>query len=90
MSVKSGRARIAVEWGYATHEVVLSPSDWSLVKRGGALQIKSRGFNDEGGFQWEYWSFSGGLEGDLIVEYGDEGGTGFNGTLDDAMIEEIP
>jgi hypothetical protein len=41
-------------------------------------------------FQWEYWNFAGGLDGDLVVEYGDDGGTGFIGRLADATIEEKP
>jgi hypothetical protein len=57
------------------------------VKRGGSLRIRSPGFSEDG-FQWEYWNFSGGLDGDLVVEYGEDGGTGFIGELRDAMIEE--
>ena len=87
--LKPGGARIIVEWGYDNHEVVLTPRNWARVKRGRALRIRSPGFSEEG-FQWEYWSFAGGLDGDLVVEYGDDGGTGFTGKLADAAIEEAP
>ncbi len=86
-SLKPGGARIAVEWGNDRHEVVLTPRNWAHVKRGGKLRIRSRGFSEEG-FQWEYWNFSGGLEGGLIVEYGEDGGQGYVGKLHDASIEE--
>ena len=87
MALKSGGARIAVEWGYDIHEVILTPRNWSRVKRGGSLRMRSPGYSEEG-FQWEYWNFAGGLDGDLVVEYGDDGGTGFIGKLSDATIEE--
>jgi hypothetical protein len=68
------------------HEVILTPRNWSLVKKGGALRIRSPGYSEEGR-QWEYWNFSGGLDGDLVVEYG-YGGKGFIGSLNDALVEE--
>lgn len=87
MTFKPGGARIVVEWGYDNHEIVLTPRNWSRIKQGGKLKIRSRGFY-EGASQWEYWSFAGGLDGDLLVEYGEDGGVGFVGKLRDATIEE--
>ncbi|MHC2582667.1 hypothetical protein ACVI1J_005158 [Bradyrhizobium diazoefficiens] len=84
---RPGAARITVEWGYDLHEITLTPRNWSRVKRGGKLRIRSRGFSEDGP-QWEYWSFAGGLDGDLSVEYGEDGGVGFVGKLHDATIEE--
>lgn len=89
MTLKPGGARIAVEWGYERHEVVLTPRNWARVKGGGKLRLRSRGFSEEG-FQWEYWNFAGGIDGDLTVEYGEDGGKGFVGKLRDAWIEESP
>jgi hypothetical protein len=89
MALKRGGARIAVEWGYDVHEVTLTPRNWSRVKRGHNLRIRSVGYY-EGASQWEYWNFGGGLNGELIVEYGNDGGQGFIGRLSDAMIEELP
>jgi hypothetical protein len=86
MSIKPGGARIAVVWD-DRHEIVLTPRNWSRVKRGGKLKIRSRGFSEDGP-QWEYWTFAGGLDGDLLVEYGEDGGVGFTGKLHDAIIEE--
>ena len=67
MPLKSGGAQIAVEWGYDIHEVVLTSRNWRKVRhRRGSLRIRSPGFSEEG-FQWEYWNFGGGLDGDLVA-----------------------
>jgi hypothetical protein len=66
---------------------MLTPRNWSLVKSGAALRIRSPGCSEEGR-QWEYWNFAGGIDGDLVVEYG-YGGTGYTGRLSDATIEEV-
>jgi hypothetical protein len=65
-----------------------TPRNWSRVKRGVAVRIRAAGYWEEG-FQWAYWSFAGGLDGDLIVTYSTDGGTGFIGKLRDATIEEL-
>ena len=89
MTLKPGGCRIAVEWGYDIHEVILSPEEWSKVKGGHHLQIRSEGYSEEG-IQSEYWSFSGGLDGRLVVEYGEDydQATGFEGLLSEATIDE--
>ncbi len=48
------------------------------------MSIRGKGYYYEGSFFWDYWYFGGGLDGDLIVTYGDDGGTGFDGELKDA------
>jgi len=80
-------AEITVEWGYELHSIKLTPRDWSLVKSGKPLNIRGIGYHYEGEFFWDYWSFSGGLGGSLIVSYGDDGGVGFNGKLSVAEIK---
>jgi hypothetical protein len=85
-TLRPGGARIAVEWGYDVHDVLLTPRNWSRVIRGRSLTIRTPGFSEEG-LQWEYWDFAGGLGGDLVVRYGDDGGEGFVGKLRDARIE---
>jgi hypothetical protein len=87
MTLKPGGARVTVVWGLDNHEVILTPRNWSRVKKGGSLKIRSRGFSEDG-FQWEYWYFAGGMDGELIVEYGRDGGQGFVGKLRDAAIQE--
>src|SRR4051794_17886911 len=43
MTLKSGSARVIVEWGYDLHEIILTPRNWSRIKRGGKLKIRSIG-----------------------------------------------
>jgi hypothetical protein len=85
---RGGGALIEVAWGYDIHEITLTARNWWKVKRGKPLRIRVRGFSEEGS-EWQYWTFGGGLEGRLLVEYG-EGGVGFDGRLSDASIEELP
>jgi hypothetical protein len=77
---------VTVEWGYELHSINLTARNWSKVKSGKPLRIRGRGYHDEGEFFWDYWTFGGGLDGQLMVEYGDNGGTGFIGKLSDATI----
>ena len=89
-NVKVGVAtRITVSWGYESHSIVLIPRNWSRVKNGKSLSIRGKGYPYEGEFFWDYWHFDGGLTGELIVTYGNDGGTGFIGNLSDSMIEEF-
>lgn len=80
-------ATIVVSWGYEQHSIRLTPRNWRRVKSGKRLKLRGKGYYYEGEFFWDYWNFAGGLEGSLIVEYGDDGGTGFEGKLSDATIE---
>ncbi|PWJ13799.1 hypothetical protein [Jannaschia seohaensis] len=87
MKLRPGGANIGVEWGYDIHEITLTPQSWSRVRSGRALRIRTRSVH-EGVGQWEYWNFSGGLDGDLVVEYGEDCVVGFEGKLIDAIIQE--
>jgi|GEM_PF-1775199 len=88
-------AEITVEWGYEIHRIVLRPKNWARVKSGQALGIRGKGYWYKGDFYWDYWSFGGGLDGALTVEYARPGkdssdvGVGFDGRLSAAHIEEI-
>lgn len=85
-----GGALIGVEWGYEYHELVLGPEDWQRVKAGHALQVKGEGYAYEGEFFQDVWTFAGGLDGDLIVTYGEglDEGVGWEGTLSQADVDE--
>lgn len=86
----SSGVTVSVEWGYELHSLTLSPGQWASVLAGEALSVVGAGYHYEGQHFQDYWHFGGGLDGDLTVEYGDDGGTGFIGSLDDAIIEEAP
>jgi hypothetical protein len=81
-------ATVTVTWGYELHSITLTSKNWAKVKSGKALRLRGKGYRYEGEFFWDYWSFGGGLDETLLVEYGDDGGTGFDGTLRDATIKE--
>ena len=81
-------ATIRVEWGYDDHYITLTPRNWAAIKAGRAHSQRGAGYYYEGEFFWDYWSFAGGLDGELEVGYGDDGGQGFVGQLSDATIEE--
>ena len=80
---------ITVEWGYEEHTITLTPRSWAKVKSGNGLGIRGKGYMYEGKFFWDYWRFSGGLQGELTVKYGNKGdysAVGFDGDLQDAKI----
>ena len=81
-------ATITVEWGNELHSIILTPRNWAKVKSGSAHRQRGKGYYDGLEFLWDYWAFSGGLDGDLTVDYGSDGGQGFTGKLRTAKIEE--
>jgi hypothetical protein len=83
-------ATITVEWGYEEHSIRLSPEDWAAVKSGKPLSLDGDGYDYEGEFFEDTWTFEGGLSGALVVTYGDDGAVGFDGVLEDATISEEP
>jgi hypothetical protein len=82
-------ATVTVEWGDEEHTIVLTLRNWRRIQRCQPLTIRGRGYSYEGEFFWDYWNFCGGALGSLRVEYGDDGGVGFEGSLSDATIQEI-
>jgi hypothetical protein len=86
----NNRATITVTWGYEPHSITLSPRDWAKVKAGEELDIDGKGYHYEGEFFWDYWHFGGGLQGELVVNYGNDSAQGFVGKLNDARIDERP
>jgi hypothetical protein len=88
MKKVSFAATITVDWGYENHSITLTPRNWAAIKGGRAHSQRGAGYHYEGEFFWDYWSFAGGLNGELEVGYGGDGGQGFVGELSDATIEE--
>ena len=85
-------ARISVEWGDEDHSITLTPEDWAKVKSGEELSIQGEGYFYEGKFFLDEWHFGGGLQGELIVNYGNDGdysAVGFDGHLQGATITEL-
>jgi hypothetical protein len=87
--MKRTGATVTVIWGYESHSITPTPKNWAKVKVGKPLRLRGIGYRYEGKFFWDYWTFAGGLDGDLTVEYGeglDRGG--FTGKLSAVTIEE--
>jgi hypothetical protein len=85
------RATISVEWGYENHSITLTAKNWAKIKAGKPHSQRGAGYMYESIFFWDYWSFGGGMDGELKVGYSskDEGyGGGFEGKLSDAEIRE--
>jgi hypothetical protein len=83
-------ATISVSWGYELHELTLKPKQWAKVMAGEGLSVDGPGYGYEGEWFQDYWTFDSGLDGDLVVSYGDDGGTGWIGKLSSASITEHP
>jgi hypothetical protein len=87
----SKAAVVTVHWGNDVDvSIRLTPANWARVRSGKPLHLRGKGYHYDGELFRDYWSFEGGLEGTLVVTYGEEDpGTGFDGRLADARIEEI-
>lgn len=88
-------AFLSVVWpdGDVFVDIAVSRRNWSRIARGQAVTIRGKGYWYEGRFFWDYWDFSDGLDGTLIVRYGspkdgDYSGQGFIGTPREALMEE--
>jgi hypothetical protein len=81
-------ATIMVEWGYETHSVTLTPTQWESVMSGHSLGVEGPGYFYDGEHFQDYWSFAGGYRGTLEVSYGDDGAVGVDCRLCDANIAE--
>lgn len=84
-------AYISVYWPDDWKTVRLTPRNWRRVLAGKSLYVRGKGYYYDGEFYRDYWSFNdeGKEKGSVTVYYGDDGGTGFSGSIDDLEIEEF-
>ena len=82
------RVRISVYWPDDWKEIVLSPEESAAIVSGKEFYTEGEGYRYEGEEVLDSWHFAGGLNGNLVVGYGD-GGEGFIGKLSEAEIEEL-
>lgn len=83
-----GDASVSVTWGYERHSITLTRDDWQAVQAGQPLRLAGPGYHYDGEFCQDHWLFNTEAPGSLIVGYGDDYGVGFDGTLEEADIEE--
>ena len=78
---------VTVEIGYELRTVSLTEKEWNFVKSGNHL-IKSTQDSYEGELFTYQFEFNGDAHEDatLVVTY-DDGGTGFIGNIEDAIID---
>lgn len=69
---------LGFNWGYEWANLRITPSDWRQILEGNDFSKKSRQGNDGEMFTLT-WDFSKGT--DLYVNYGDDGGTAFDGKI---------
>ena len=83
----SKRYNISVEIGYELRTVSLLESEWKCVKSGDHLVKTTQDYYEGELFTYEF-EFNGDAYEDatLVVTY-DDGGTGFIGDIEDAIID---
>jgi hypothetical protein len=85
-------ACLSVSWGYdVTVYLQVSRRNWSKIIKGKKITVRGKGYYYEGDFFWDYWDFSGGIDGKLEVRYGSPkdgyyDGQGFTGRLQEALV----
>jgi len=89
---------------YGEVSTTVSARDWARIKRGEALSLRGQGSRagdpmdeSDDDMTWDYWQFSGGLDGRLVVtmKYQDtinewEWDQAFVGMLSEVDIKEFP
>lgn len=80
-----GKVSIGVEWGYDMHDLTLRLADWIDVLNGKSFS-KQTTYYYEGERFVATWSFDISTDSELEVTYGDDGGTGWCGSLDSLDI----
>lgn len=78
---------LSVEWGYHRYYVKVGSARWRRIRQGETITIRNKQWYEGKPFNC-YWFFNMNPEYSLVVDYGEDGGTGFNGNIRDAWIEE--
>ena len=78
---------VSVVWGYDLHSVRIGAARWRRIRRGEAVLVRSSYWYEGERFSC-WWFFDEHAEHSLVVDYGEDGGTGFTGDIREATIEE--
>ena len=99
MSKKSrDRAEFTAFWGDGiTVSIQVEESDWNDIVSGLQVTIEGDGYGYDGDHYLDVWEFSGGLDGDLAINYikqgsddGDDDGVGYLGSPNDVLVKPLP
>jgi hypothetical protein len=79
---------VTVSWYYdlISPTLMLHKTEWQKIIQGAPFKKNGRGFTSEEGFCHDFWLFNHAWPGSLEVDY-DDGGQGFVGLFEDAVIE---
>ena len=78
--------KISVEWAYEVHSLEMPVKRWFRVCAGKVPRARSRGYYEGTSF-WNYWTFCLNQKISLRVAYGEDGGIGYEGSIEDAFLE---
>jgi hypothetical protein len=83
------RMKLSVYWPDCWKSVILTKEEWEEILSGNEFSKGGKGYYYDGEKFYDDWWFEGGIDGEVIVTYGD-GGTGYEGTLSDEEIIKKP
>ncbi len=86
---KIKRIEVSIYWPDGWKSVILTPKEYQSILAGKPFSKDGEGYGYDGEDFQDWWSFEGGMEGKVVVSYGDDGGEGFNGRLSDCEIQEL-
>ena len=76
---------ISVEWDDETHTIHLKSEQWKAIRESGYFTRNGPRYHSEGSSFKTTWTFN---NGDLTVEYGNDGGIAYEGDIQDVEIKE--
>jgi hypothetical protein len=82
------KIKISIYWPDDWKSVLLTQKEYQSILNGKSLEKEGEGYSYDGEEFQDYWSFEGGIDGNVVVSYND-GGIGFDGSFSECEIEEV-
>ena len=86
---KKKKIKLSVYWPDDWKSIVITQKEYQSILDGKSFSTDGDGFRYEGESFYDWWTFEGGANSNLIVTYGDDGAVGFDGSISDCEIEEV-
>jgi hypothetical protein len=83
------KIKISVYWPDDWKSIIITQKEYQSILDGNPLEKDGEGYSYEGEDFIDWWSFKGGLDSNLLVSYGEDGGVGYDGPLSGCEIEVI-
>jgi hypothetical protein len=92
------QAEFTALWGDGiTVSLQVEESYWNDIVSGLQVTVEGNGYDYDGDHYLDVWEFSGGLDGDLAINYikqggddGDDDGVGYLGSPNDVLVKPLP